>query len=301
MGAVGSAVLDPRRVLDGLGVRASRIRLLARRRNTYWRVDTPEQRLVLCRYAADRSRADVAYELRLLTQLAGRGWPVPAPVAPVIEAAGATWSVVSYLAGRAPAPRSVAGARAEQRQRGRLLAQLHTALADVGEMGQRDEWRQAHEGLFERPGQPSTDAMLRQYERRSPDQGQVLRTYFERMEERLRALLPYAPAPIVIHGDFTPWNLRYSGGRLSGVLDFEMAHQDLRVADFVLSWRGQYAEVITGYAEVARLEPIEQELLVPIFWAWIIAVAVADIEAGAARVDWPVKLLLRTAHARAGH
>ena len=70
---------------------------------------------------------------------------------------------------------------------------------------------------------------------------------------------------VVIHGDFTPWNIRYARGTLSAVLDFEMAHLDLRVADFALSWRGHHDDVVRGYEEVSRLEPVEQELLVPIY------------------------------------
>jgi Ser/Thr protein kinase RdoA (MazF antagonist) len=107
-----------------------------------------------------------------------------------------------------------------------------------------------------------------------------------------------APAPVVIHGDLTPWNTRYARGTLSAVLDFDAAHLDLRVADFALSWRGHHDAVVRGYQEVSPLEPVEQGLLVPIYWAWIIASAVAGIDAGEASTAWAVKLLLRTEHVR---
>ena len=291
--------VDPRSVLSGMGLRASRIQLVAHRRNTHWMVDTPGRRVVLRRYALDRSLGDVAYELQLLAHLDRRGWPVPTAVAPVVEVEGAIWCVFRYLAGRAPAPRSVAGARAEQRRRGQLLAQLHADLADLVDLGQRDGWRRADEGLFDRTGKLPVDELLVQYERACPEAGRVLRSYADRMRERLGELLPYATAPVVVHGDFTPWNIRYARGTLSAVLDFDFAHRDLRVADFALAWRGQYDDVVRGYKEVSPLEPIEQELLVPIYWAWIIASAVAGIDGGAASTDWAVKLLLRTEHVRA--
>ena len=294
-----SDVLDPRGVVDAMGLPAARIRRIAHRRNTYWLVETPSQQVVLCRYAPDRVHSDVAYELRLLEHLARRGWPVPTPVAPLVEGAHAIWGGFRYLSGRPPAPRSIVGARAEQRRRGQLLAQLHADLAEVVGMGQREGWRRADEGLFEPTGQLPVDAILVQYERASPEAGRVLRVYADRMRERLSALLPDAPAPVMIHGDFTPWNLRYARGHLSGVLDFEMAHLDLRVADFALSWRGQYDAVVRGYADVAPLDPVEQELLVPIYWAWMLGAAVAGIAAGDANVDWAVRHLLRTESVRA--
>ena len=137
-----------------------------------------------------------------------------------------------------------------------------------------------------------------QYERECPEEGRILRAYAGRMRERLDELLPYAPAPVAIHGDLTPWNIRYARGAFSAVLDFDAAHLDLRVADFALSWRGQHDDVLRGYEEVSPLEQVERELLVPIYWAWIIASAVAGIEAGEATTDWAVRHLLRTGRIR---
>jgi Ser/Thr protein kinase RdoA (MazF antagonist) len=289
-----SSMVGPRDVLDGMGIHPSRIRLIAHRSNTHWMVDTPGARVVLRRYASHRSRGDVAYELRLLEHLDRRGWPVPAPVAPLVQAAGSIWCAFRYMPGRAPAPRSVAGRRAEQRRRGRLLAQMHAEMAAFVQAGQREGWRRTDEGLVERPGKPPADEVLAQYERSFPEEGRILRAYADRMRERLADLLPHAPAPVVIHGDLTPWNIRYTHGSLSGVLDFDVAHLDLRVADFALSWRGYQDDVVRGYEEVSPLEPVERGLLVPIYWAWVIASAVATIDAGEASDGWAVRHLLRT-------
>ncbi len=252
-----SDMVGPRDVLCDIDIRPSRIRRIAHRSNTHWIVDSPDQQVVLRRYASDRSPGNVVYELRLLEHLDGRGWLVPTPAGPMVEVAGSIWCVFRYMAGRAPAPRSVAGVRTEQRRRGRLLARLHADMADLVENGQREGWRRADEGLFDRTGKLPVDEILAQYERESPEEGRILRTYASQMRDRLSELLPYAPAPVVIHGDFTPWNIRYAHGALSAVLDFEIAHLDLRVADFALSWRGKYRDVVRGYEEVSPLERAE--------------------------------------------
>ena len=294
-----SGVIDPRGVLDAMGIRVSRIRFIAHRENTYWMVETPGRRVVLRRYAPGRLHGEVSYELRLLEHLDGRGWPVPVPIAPLVKAGGPIWCAFRYMSGRAPAPRSVAGAHAEQRRRGRLLAQLHASMEDLVDMGQRPGWRRADEGLFERTDQLPVDEVLSLYERAYPEEGGILRAYADRVCERLAALLPYAPAPVVIHGDLTTSNIRYARGTLSAVLDFDAAHRDLRVADFALSWRGHYDDVVRGYEEVSPLEPVERELLRSIYWAWVIASAVAGIDAGETNTDWALKQLLRSEQGRA--
>lgn len=295
--SLNSASMEARTVLRQLNIRESRIRQVGDRRNIHWIVDGPDGRVVLCRYASDRSHADVAYELRLLQHLDGRGWPVPVPVSPLVEASGRIWCLFSYMPGRAPTPRSVAGDREEQRRRGRLLARLHADMEDLASMGQREGWRRADEGLWDRTGRPPANEILRQYERSHPEPGRIFRAYADKTNELLAELLPEAPEPTVIHGDFAPWNLRYAKGSLAGIIDFDSAHLDLRVADFALSWRGKHARVIEGYEEESLLEPIERNLIVPVYWAWVIASAVGGIEAGNATpetTEWAVTHLLRT-------
>jgi len=98
---------------------------------------------------------------------------------------------------------------------------------------------------------------------------------------------------IVIHGDFTQWNLRFKDGRLSGILDFELSHWDHRVGDFALSWRGKYDEVIHAYAEVSPLEPEEWELVTPLWWAGLIDGACQHLLNGTQDDGWIVRKLLQ--------
>lgn len=290
---VSTEASSAREVLSVLGVEASRTRCVRRGRNTHWIVRTASERVVLRKYAADCGEREVAYELQLLAHLDRRGWPVPMVLRPPVRAAGAIWCLFSYLPGRGLAPRSRAGRTKEQRQRGRLLARLHADMADLAHLGQRSGWLRTDEGLFERRTRRSKSELFREYERRDPVAGRLLRQYSDRASQRLTELSPHAPDPIVIHGDFAPWNLRYRSGELVGVLDFDVAHLDLRVADFALSWRGRHDGVIEGYEEVSPLGPIERELLVPIYWAWMTACAAIDIEEGNGSPDWALEHLQR--------
>ena len=90
------------------------------------------------------------------------------------------------------------------------------------------------------PNDPGLDRILAAHERERTEEVHLLRWHLDRARARIAALQPHLRPGILIHGDFTPWNLRYLDGRLSGILDFELAHHDHRVADFALSWRGRY-------------------------------------------------------------
>ncbi|MCG8350867.1 MAG: phosphotransferase [Chloroflexales bacterium] len=96
-----------------------------------------------------------------------------------------------------------------------------------------------------------------------------------------------------IRHDFTPWNLRFKDGRLSAILDFELAHWDHRIGDFALSWRGKYNDVLHGYAEVSLLESEEWALLTPLWWASLIDGACQNMRNGIRDDGWIIKKLLQ--------
>ena len=98
---------------------------------------------------------------------------------------------------------------------------------------------------------------------------------------------------VTVHGDFTPWNLRFKNGRLSGILDFELAHWDHRVGDFALSWRGKYDEIVHAYAEVSPLKAEEWELITPVWWAHLIEGACRDLVKGVRDDGWTIRKLLQ--------
>ncbi|MBP3962815.1 phosphotransferase enzyme family protein [Paenibacillus lignilyticus] len=270
-------------VTEKFGVRV--IAPLGGTNNLHWLVDNGGERLVLRRWWST-SPANIDYELRLLTSVAALGWPVaPAAQAP-IRIGGQFWCLFPYLPGDPP---SVEDRILEQRARGRLLAQFHDDLAKLSGFGQRDGWRRCEKMLDD----PALDDVLSEQEHRQPEEIRILRWHLERARERIAGLNLLKRTGIIIHGDFTPWNLRFSEGRLSGILDFDLSHWNHRVADFALSWRGMHDDIVLAYNEVSPLEPEEWELLTPAWWAWLIEGACQDISRGILVDEWTIKHILR--------
>jgi aminoglycoside phosphotransferase (APT) family kinase protein len=130
-----------------------------------------------------------------------------------------------------------------------------------------------------------------------PDEGRVLRAHREATVEWFGANAITDAPRRVIHGDFTPWNLLFDRGRLTGVLDFEATHHTLQVADFALSWRGCQDNVLRGYDEVRAMSDEEWRLVRPVFWAWLF-IGVKDLLAthygGPGRAGTPLRLAWQT-------
>ncbi len=261
-------------------------------RNTHWLVQTKAERVVLRLYDTNCTPAEVSYELKVLRYLKVCGWPVATPLTEPLELATGIWCLFDYIPGRQRTPRTLAGKYSEEFARGKLLAQLHTDLASLPDLGQRERWKTTPEGLFDRQGKPAAVTVLTEYAIREPERGRLLFAYHEKARVRLEELASTEAPMTVVHGDFTPWNMRYSKGILTGLFDFDSTRLDLRVADFVLSWRGNYQGVIDGYLDGTPLDAHETYLIVPIFWAFMVACAVADIERED-NADWAIKQLLR--------
>lgn len=232
------------------------------------------------------------YEHTLLHHLHACGWPVATPLTDVLPTAAGMWCLFTYVSGRQRAPRASAGRYAEEVERGRLLANLHQDLAPLARLGQRDRWKTTPEGLYDREGKPSALSVLTEFARRDAERGRLLLAFYEQATEKLTNL-PLGDAPLTpLHGDFTRWNMRYRGGKVTGVFDFDSSHLDLRVADFALSWRGIYGGVIDGYNDVSALSDLETALIVPVFQKFMISGAIIDLEE-IRRPDWPLKQLRR--------
>ncbi len=272
---------------------------LGGRVNQHWLVEAQDKQFVLRCWGrsplldnAAQINESINYEVRLVKALAALGWPVAPPVRGPIEIAGQRWSLASFLPGTVPAmDNTIHGSREEQRARGRLLAEFHGGMAQVPDLGQRPGWRRCEEVLAD----PALDAILSQHERERAEEVSVLRRHLEQAREQIAGLSLQDKPGLIVHGDFTPWNLRFTEGRLTGILDFELAHFDHRVGDFALSWRGKYDEFVLGYAEVSPLEPEEWALMTPLWWAQLIHLACLDMKAGVKDDGWIIsKLLLRS-------
>ena len=57
----------------------------------------------------------------------------------------------------------------------------------------------------------------------------------------------------VLHGDFAEWNVHYQNGRLAGVIDFGLAHQDSRPYELAMARTYRAPETADAYrAELAQ-------------------------------------------------
>ena len=259
--------------------------------NQHWLVETRQgSELVLRRYQENHF-ADLDYEFAVMRRMRDIGWPVPVLVERPMQHAGRTWCLLTKL----PGARCTASNRHEQRRRGRLLAEFHDSTQELTDLGQRTGFLLPDAMLND----PSLTAAIKKYEAIRPDLGYILRWYLERAVELLGTLDLDAADKLVLHSDFIASNILYEDDELSGILDFESTHLNLRVADFALSWRGCHDEIIHGYEEVHKLSDLDWKLLVPTFWSWLFIGVGNWLErmspAALGKVDftWQIKLLTR--------
>lgn len=232
---------------------------------------------------------DWPYTLRVAAALREQGWPTPEPAEEPLVTADGAWVLFHRLPGRPGTP-SPEDRPAEERARGRLLAEFHAAAVATGITDQRDGFPDPAVVVSD----PELEHWLRAHERARPDEGRALRACRDAAAEWFAGNADLDAPRSVIHGDFTPWNLLFDNGRLTGVVDFEASHHSFQVADFALSWRGYHDEVLRGYDEVRPLSDTEWRLVRPVFWAWLF-LGVKDLlmararEGGAPpRLEWQV-------------
>jgi Ser/Thr protein kinase RdoA (MazF antagonist) len=272
--------------LEALGLSATSVRVLTDQRNAHWLVATPDGYLILRRFGRVRSVEEARYEARVIEFLSVRGWPVARPVADPQEIDGHVWSAFEYLIGEPPEATS-----ATRRETGRLIARLQQDLADLVSLGQRPGWIRRDEILSL---DPPMEEVLSRCARELPEEIPILIRCAERARARIEELDVDRALRSIVHGDIVPWNLLYTGGVLSGILDFEFAHFDLRVVEFSHSWRGQYLEVIEGFEEITPLDENERALIAPLYWLWLLEFARTSILAGEVPdLSWTMPHIMR--------
>ena len=266
-------------------------RYLGGRDNQHWLVQANGHPAVL-RGSRGRLALDLGYELTVLEHLASDGWPVPRPLGgPQESGGGESWCLFSHLPGSV---RHGVESLADQQERGRLLARLHLATADLSGLGQRRGWSSAPEIVDDE----RFDAGLARYAAYRPVEAGILRWHLDRVRERFAELDAASAPTAVLHGDLMPWNLLYVGSELTGILDFEMTHRNLRVSDFALSWRGKHDGVVSGYLDVCDLDERERALITPALWSWLMIGVADELEhldpdVHVPTFDWTVPHLLR--------
>jgi Ser/Thr protein kinase RdoA (MazF antagonist) len=211
------------------------------------------RRYVLRRFGTWRgAEDDPAWEISWVRRLAGAGLPVPAPVGEPRRIDGAVHVLMPFLPGRIMADGHAT--EAGYRQLGRHLADFHAAVADLSLPAQRPGWSETVSGAVPIEGGRARRAeLLAALTAANPGLGRRLAEAAETLDARdLPAIFADAPR-MVVHGDFSPWNVRLSAGRLVGLIDFELAHVDVRAADLAYARRGYHDAVVHGYLERASL------------------------------------------------
>jgi homoserine kinase type II len=251
--------------------------------NQHWRVAAGEHAFYLRRYRPERSRAAVAWEHALLGHAAAKDWPVALPHAPgIVESDGGLFALFPALEGEPPHATSPG----QQHIHGRLLARLHGDLASF-EAAQRPGFGRAWEldVFVQAAGEESFNTLLSRFANQHRELASVIRGEKYRNLREL-ARLGYGELPdITIHADFHAENLLFSGGQLTGLLDFDLARRDAAMAGIAnavalgcLDSSGaidpvQAAAFLAGYAGGRQYSDQEAKLLVPLIRAahlWLV-------------------------------
>jgi len=249
--------------------------------NEHWRVLGGPPAFVLRRYHVKRTKSSIAFEHELLRRLAAT-WPVAAPIdvggGRIVDYGGRLWSLFPLL----PGTPASAHDRDQVARQGRLLARLHHDLAAGGASQQRERFGRVSEldahGWGIGASGMTFDELLRLFGRDHAELAAAARDQRERSLGELWALgyseLPEQP----IHGDFAGEHLLFDGGRLSGVLDFDLAHVDARASDIAWSMISDCGEppaetaidttlaaaFVAGYSAESPLTERESRLIVPL-------------------------------------
>jgi Ser/Thr protein kinase RdoA (MazF antagonist) len=235
-------------VLGALGVRPDRVTLLkdVSSGNGNWLVETDGgQRSVLRRYPPGAGPEDLAYEHAVLEHLGAAGWVVPHPIGEPVRHDGRWYCLTRYVPGQPAAPESPA----QRRRRGRDMARLDLALRGLDErIGQRPGWQPQHTVIAANAG-IDWEACVRQ----------------------LTAV--------------SEWNVHYENGRLAGVIDFGLAHQDSRPYELAIARTYRAPEAADAYrAELAAsgwpLSELEEAAIIPVYQAFRVDMAAWELDHG---------------------
>lgn len=270
----------PDQVRDLLGVRHDEIVTLKDipGENASWLVRTDgEERVVLRRYHARATQADLAYEHAVLEYLARAGWTVPAPASELVACDGLWYCLTRYVPGQPIG--------AEEPLRGRDLARLHIALRGLGDrIGQRPGWRAQHTDVTVHTSL-DWDACLRALTAVSPRLAAWAHAAATQTRDALTALGAGRLPLMVVHGDFAEWNVHYERGSLAGVIDFGLTHLDSRPYELAIARTYRSPRVIDAYrAELAAsgwpLTDLEEAAIGPVYHAFRVDMAAWSMETG---------------------
>lgn len=211
------------------------IRLAERGTNNTVRIVESAGRSYVLRIYHNLAPTTITAEHRLLDALATRdlsfGVPraIPTPAgAKTVETATGWAALTPYFTGRHPD----ADAPAEVELAGAALGELDAALAAISDELAPTDWRRALDTTH--PAVPDLDRLAEDLAPLLPSRpvDDCLRVLAPALDATYLGLLDRLPTQIV-HGDYALSNVLVDRGRVTCVLDFEVAGLDLRVNDLV--------------------------------------------------------------------
>ncbi|MDA1062679.1 MAG: phosphotransferase [Chloroflexi bacterium] len=277
--------------------------------NEHWRVESAAGVRVLRRYHPRRDLESLPYEHRLLRFLKDRDWPVAAPIATavgetVVQTERALWALFPFMRGEPPP-----SAELWLQRKGSVLALLHADLAEWEATGQRPGFGRVSD--LDRAVAPegfrSFEELLASYADEDPERAAVLAETRQRNAADLDARGYAAQPDGAVYYECFGANVLFVDDTVTALLDFDMAHEDARVADvarsLVVDCGSDGAKVrawLAGYSAHAapRLSAEEAELIPPLMvaselWNTVVPLAMSARQRSEA--------LLRSAHTSIDH
>lgn len=221
----------------------------------------------------------VAWQNKVRSLAAYKGWPVPVSVGEPVDYAGSWWTLEQFLPGQ---HRGISATL-----RAQIISDWHETDLPV-------------DGLGSRPGALHYLAIL--YD---PEAAVILsscldeldRTWLLRRFEQAVSLADEidwaASRRVLVHGDLIDNNLLWSGKQLTGILDFELATVDRRVTEAVLTWRCRHDELVFARHDIAPLNEHECQMLLVDWWAHLLTLAAVNIRLGRQPDHWELDGLRR--------
>ena len=248
--------------------------------NSVWRIDVDSEPLILRRYHSRATLDDVLYEHAVLAHVAAAGWTVPVPVTAPLELDGSLYCLTRFVPGAGTLDESADG----QVRRGRDLAHLHVCLREL-DLAQRPGWRSQHHGVtvwesFD------WDAFVAALRFEDEHLGEWAARAVDAATSQLEAIGSEELPVVVVHGDFTSWNVHYlADGTLAGVIDFGLTHVDSRPYELAIARTYRAPLMVDAYCdELVRLDwpltELEEAARIPLQHAFRVDMTASFIDSG---------------------
>lgn len=250
-----------------------------------WHIQRDGESLVLRRHGDPLALGhemlgrSVAWQVNAMNLAADAGWPAPRVLGEPFDHEDAWWTLERFLPGQSRATKP--------NERAMLINDWHGAGIPVT-------------GLGARPGALDHLAILN-----DPDATTILgscidqtdRTLLLHRLDQVGALAAgidwRASRHVLVHGDLIDQNVLWSDGRLTGIIDFELANVGRRITELVLTWRSRHDELVLALHRLDPLNEHEWRMLLVDWWARLVSLAAVGLRQGRQPDRWELDGLRR--------